>query len=229
VQFGGQTPLKLAVPLERAGIRLLGTPADAIDRAEDRERFDALLAKLELVRPRAGIAKDVDEARRIAQTIGYPVLVRPSYVLGGRAMMICWSEEDLDAYVGLAIEAARDEGGSQTLLIDQFLKNAIEVDVDLISDGKRARDRRRDAAHRRSGRTRAKHLRSFRHTLGPEIVDRIESQARAGRRARRDWPDERAVRRQGRPVACSRSTRASRTVPFVSRPRAGRSRSWPPS
>jgi carbamoyl-phosphate synthase large subunit len=138
VQFGGQTPLKLAVPLERAGIRLLGTSADAIDRAEDRERFDALLTKLSLRRPKAGVAKDAGEAKRIADEIGYPVLVRPSYVLGGRAMMICWGETELEAYVGLAMDAARDEGGSQTLLIDQFLKNAIEVDVDCVADGERA-------------------------------------------------------------------------------------------
>ncbi|HEY3237906.1 MAG TPA: carbamoyl-phosphate synthase large subunit, partial [Polyangiaceae bacterium] len=138
VQFGGQTPLKLSVPLERAGVRLLGTPADAIDRAEDRERFDALLSKLGLSRPRAGIARGVDQALAVARSIGYPVLVRPSYVLGGRAMMICWSDEELDAYVGLAIDAARDEGGSQILLIDEFVKNAIEVDVDCVADGKRA-------------------------------------------------------------------------------------------
>jgi carbamoyl-phosphate synthase large subunit len=138
VQFGGQTPLRLSVPLERAGIRLLGTSADAIDRAEDRRRFDELLTKLGLERPRAGIAHGVEEARAIARDIGYPVLVRPSYVLGGRAMMICWSDDELDAYVGLAIEAAREEGGSQVLLIDQFLKSAIEVDVDCVADGKRA-------------------------------------------------------------------------------------------
>jgi carbamoyl-phosphate synthase large subunit len=138
VQFGGQTPLKLSVALERAGVRLLGTPADAIDRAEDRERFDALLSKLGLKRPRAGIAKTVDEARAIAKSIGYPVLVRPSYVLGGRAMMTCATDSELEAYVGVAIDAAREEGGSQTLLIDQFLKNAIEVDVDMVCDGRRA-------------------------------------------------------------------------------------------
>jgi carbamoyl-phosphate synthase large subunit len=137
VQFGGQTPLKLAVPLERAGIKLLGTPADAIDRAEDRERFDALLGKLGLSRPSAGIARSVDEAIGIAKNIGFPVLVRPSYVLGGRAMMTCFNEDELRAYAEIAIEAAR-EAGTQTLLIDQFLKNAIEVDVDCVSDGRSA-------------------------------------------------------------------------------------------
>jgi carbamoyl-phosphate synthase large subunit len=136
VQFGGQTPLKLAVPLEKRGVRLLGTTADAIDRAEDRERFEELLNKLSLKRPSAGIAKDVDEAVSVAERLGYPVLVRPSYVLGGRAMMICWTRQDLEVYAGLAMEAAK-EAGSQTLLIDKFLKNAIEVDVDCVADGKR--------------------------------------------------------------------------------------------
>ncbi|HEX7670867.1 MAG TPA: carbamoyl-phosphate synthase large subunit [Polyangiaceae bacterium] len=137
VQFGGQTPLKLAVPLEKAGVPLLGTSADAIDRAEDRERFDALLGKLGLRRPAAGIARSVDEAVEIAEGIGFPVLVRPSYVLGGRAMMTCWNEDELRGYAELAIEAAR-EAGTQTLLIDQFLRNASEVDVDCVCDGKRA-------------------------------------------------------------------------------------------
>ena len=136
VQFSGQTPLKLSVPLSQAGVMLLGTPADAIDRAEDRERFDALLSKLGLKRPRAGIAKTVEEARRVARDIGYPVLVRPSYVLGGRGMMTCFSDDELEAYVDLAMEAAKD-AGSPTLLIDQFLGNATEVDVDCVADGKR--------------------------------------------------------------------------------------------
>ncbi len=136
VQFGGQTPLKLAVPLERRGIKLLGTSADAIDRAEDRERFEALLTKLDLKRPAAGIATGVEEAADIADQIGYPVLVRPSYVLGGRAMTTCWNRDELLGYAELAIDAAR-EAGAQTLLIDKFLKNAVEVDVDCVADGKR--------------------------------------------------------------------------------------------
>ena len=137
VQFGGQTPLKLAVPLAKAGVKLLGTSADAIDRAEDRERFDALLSKLGLKRPRGGIARGVSDAFRVAEDIGYPVLVRPSYVLGGRAMMICHSDADLSAYVALAVEAAR-EAGTQTILVDEFLRGAIEVDVDSLCDGKQA-------------------------------------------------------------------------------------------
>ena len=137
VQYGGQTPLKLAVPLSSAGVKLLGTSADAIDRAEDRERFDLLLSKLGAKKPRGGIARGVQDAFRVAREIGYPVLVRPSYVLGGRAMMICHSDQDLEAYVALAVEAAR-EAGTQTILVDEFLKDAIEVDVDALCDGKRA-------------------------------------------------------------------------------------------
>jgi carbamoyl-phosphate synthase large subunit len=136
VQFGGQTPLKLAVPLTHAGVPLLGTSADAIDRAEDRGRFDALLSTLGLRRPRGVIAKGIEEAFEAARQIGFPVLVRPSYVLGGRAMMICYDERELGAYVHAAVEAAR-EAGTRSILIDEFLKDAIEVDVDAIGDGTR--------------------------------------------------------------------------------------------
>ncbi|MCA9639251.1 MAG: carbamoyl-phosphate synthase large subunit, partial [Myxococcales bacterium] len=178
VQFGGQTPLKLSVPLEANGIRLLGTSADAIDRAEDRERFDELLNKLGLKRPEAGIAKSVDEAVEVAKRIGFPVLVRPSYVLGGRAMMICWSEEDLLPYAELAMEAAR-EAGTQTLLIDKFLKNAIEVDVDTVADGKRAVVggvmQHIEEAGVHSGDSSCV---LPPHTLPPKIVERIEQQAK---------------------------------------------------
>jgi carbamoyl-phosphate synthase large subunit len=136
VQFGGQTPLKLAVPLETRGVKLLGTSADAIDRAEDRERFDDLLAKLALKRPRSGIARAPGEAIAIAEKIGFPVLVRPSYVLGGRAMMIAYSRAELGLFVTRAFEAA-EEAGTQTILVDEFLKDAIEIDVDCVSDGRR--------------------------------------------------------------------------------------------
>ncbi len=140
VQFGGQTPLKLAVPLEQRGVKLLGTTADAIDRAEDRGRFDELLTKLSLKRPRSGIAhgpQAADEVFAIAERIGYPVLVRPSYVLGGRAMTIAYSRAELATYVEKALEAARD-AGTTTILVDEFLKDAIEVDVDCVADGRRA-------------------------------------------------------------------------------------------
>ncbi len=179
-QFGGQTPLRLSVPLEQNGVKLLGTPGDAIDRAEDRERFEALLTKLGLQRPRAGIAKGAEEALAQAREIGYPVLVRPSYVLGGRAMMICLSDDELRAYVQLAIDAAEEEGGSQTLLVDEFLKDAVEVDVDCIADGKRAVIggvmQHIEAAGVHSGDSTSV---LPPHTLGTPVVARIEEQVRA--------------------------------------------------
>jgi carbamoyl-phosphate synthase large subunit len=136
VQFGGQTPLKLAVPLARAGVPILGTSADAIDRAEDRERFDAILTKLGLRRPEGGIAKGMSDAFAVAERIGYPVVVRPSYVLGGRAMEIVHSDEELREYFEKALQAVED-AETQTILVDEFLEDAIEVDVDAVCDGKR--------------------------------------------------------------------------------------------
>ena len=133
VQFGGQTPLRLAVPLERAGVPILGTPPDAIDRAEDRERFDVLLEKLGLRRPPGGVARSADEAEAVAKRIGYPVLVRPSYVLGGRAMEIVHDAEALRSYMRYAVKASPEH----PVLVDRFLADATEVDVDAISDGKR--------------------------------------------------------------------------------------------
>ncbi len=134
VQFGGQTPLKLAVALSRAGVPILGTTADAIDAAEDRERFDAVLTKLGLRRPAGGIANGMADAFEVAERIGFPVVVRPSYVLGGRAMEIVYSRKELEAYMSKALEAVED-AETQTILVDEFLKDAIEVDVDAVSDG----------------------------------------------------------------------------------------------
>ncbi len=133
VQFGGQTPLRLAVPLERAGVPILGTPPDAIDRAEDRERFDALLEKLALRRPPGGVARSLKEAEAVAERIGYPVLVRPSYVLGGRAMEIVQDPAALRDYMRFAVRASPEH----PVLVDRFLADATEVDVDCISDGQR--------------------------------------------------------------------------------------------
>jgi carbamoyl-phosphate synthase large subunit len=133
VQFGGQTPLKLAVPLERQGVRILGTTPDAIDRAEDRERFSALLRKLGLRQPENGIATDEDTALRVAESIGYPVVVRPSYVLGGRAMEIVFDEDSLRRYIREAVKASPEH----PILIDKYLIDAVEVDVDAVGDGQR--------------------------------------------------------------------------------------------
>ncbi|MFK7991903.1 MAG: carbamoyl-phosphate synthase large subunit [Sandaracinaceae bacterium] len=135
VQFGGQTPLRLSVALSEAGVPILGTSADAIDRAEDRERFEALLELLNLRRPRGGIARGAAEAMEVADSIGYPVVVRPSYVLGGRAMEVVYSRTDLARYMAVAL-AAVEGASAQTILIDEFLRDAIEVDVDCVADGK---------------------------------------------------------------------------------------------
>ena len=133
VQFGGQTPLKLALALERAGVPIIGTPPDSIDLAEDRERFKELLERLELRQPTNGTARSADEALRVAESIGYPVLVRPSYVLGGRAMEIVYEVEKLKDY----LEKAFQNSVEHPILIDKFLDDATEVDVDAIADGER--------------------------------------------------------------------------------------------
>ncbi|MCE0744953.1 carbamoyl-phosphate synthase large subunit [Acetobacter sicerae] len=135
VQYGGQTPLKLSRALEEAGIPLLGTPADAIDRAEDRERFQALLRKLGLRQPANGIARSPAEAEDIAEQIGYPVVVRPSYVLGGRAMEIVHDRASLQRYMKVALQLAGAEVANGPVLIDHYLNDAIEADVDCIADG----------------------------------------------------------------------------------------------
>ncbi len=131
VQFGGQTPLKLAVPLRDAGVPILGTSPDAIDRAEDRERFSALLRELGLTQAAGSTARSVAEAEVIATSIGYPVLVRPSYVLGGRAMQIVHDREDLQRYMSEAVRVSPEH----PVLIDKFLEDAIEIDVDAVADG----------------------------------------------------------------------------------------------
>jgi carbamoyl-phosphate synthase large subunit len=131
VQFGGQTPLNLAVPLAEAGAPIVGTSPDSIDRAEDRKRFQQLLQKLDLKQPANGTARTLDEARTVAAEIGYPVVVRPSYVLGGRAMRIVYNEEGIRQFMAYAMIVSSEH----PVLIDKFLKDAIEVDVDALSDG----------------------------------------------------------------------------------------------
>ena len=140
VQFGGQTPLKLAIPLLRwlesaegqvCGTSIWGTSPESIDRAEDREQFEAILRRLEIRQPRNGLARSDGEARAVAERVGYPVVVRPSYVLGGRAMEVVYGEEELNRYMVEAVQVEPDH----PVLIDQFLENAIEVDVDALCDG----------------------------------------------------------------------------------------------
>ena len=133
VQFGGQTPLNLARALETAGVNVIGTSVDTIEATEDREKFQRLLEKLQLKQPANGIARTMNEARQVAQTVGFPVLVRPSFVLGGRAMEICYDKSQFERFVMEAFLVAQ----GQPVLIDSFLEEAIEVDVDCISDGKR--------------------------------------------------------------------------------------------
>ncbi|GAA4491799.1 carbamoyl-phosphate synthase large subunit [Gluconacetobacter tumulicola] len=135
VQYGGQTPLKLSHALEAAGIPLLGTPADAIDRAEDRERFQAMLHRLGLRQPANGIARTPAEAEDVAERIGYPVVIRPSYVLGGRAMEIVHDRASLQRYMRVALQLAGQDIASGPVLIDRYLNDAIEADVDCIADG----------------------------------------------------------------------------------------------
>ena len=132
VQFGGQTPLNLAVPLMRAGVPILGTSPDAIDRAEDRERFQALIQKLNLLQPPNGTAMSLEEAKEAAERISYPVVVRPSYVLGGRAMAVVYDATELTEY----FHAQVPQKPEHPILIDKFLEHAVEVDVDALSDGK---------------------------------------------------------------------------------------------
>ena len=132
VQYGGQTPLKLAVPLHELGVPILGTSPDAIDRAEDRERFADLIRKLGLRQPDNGTARSADEAFAVARRIGYPVMVRPSYVLGGRAMEVVYDDADLENYLDTAVQASNEK----PVLVDRFLRDAAEVDVDVVSDGK---------------------------------------------------------------------------------------------
>src|SRR5438067_5426850 len=130
VQFGGQTPLNLALELQHAGVPIIGTSPESIDLAEDRKRFGDLLRKLDIPQPQNGTAVTLEEARAVARQIGYPVLVRPSYVLGGRAMVIVYDESMLDNYMSAAVQVSRE----RPILVDKFLEDAYEVDVDALCD-----------------------------------------------------------------------------------------------
>ena len=196
VQFGGQTPLNLARALEKAGIPILGTSPDAIDLAEDRERFAALVAKLGLKQPENGLARSRDEAVAAANRIGYPVLMRPSYVLGGRAMEVVDSEQQLDNYIATAVQVS----GDSPVLIDRYLRDAIEVDVDALCDGVGCGRRRRHAAYRRGWRPlrRQRLLAAALFTVGRNRRGNRAADRCLGARAQGRRTDERAVRGQGR-------------------------------
>ncbi|MCS7095522.1 MAG: carbamoyl-phosphate synthase large subunit [Nitrososphaerota archaeon] len=131
VQFGGQTPLNLAIPLEKQGVRILGTSPDSIDKAEDRKRFAEIVEKLGIPQPPNGTAMSIEEAKKVAKKLGYPVLIRPSYVLGGRAMDIIYDEETLVRFMSEAIEVSPEH----PVLIDKFLEDAIETEIDAVCDG----------------------------------------------------------------------------------------------
>jgi carbamoyl-phosphate synthase large subunit len=217
VQFGGQTPLRLAVRLEKAGLPILGTTPAAIDRAEDREKFAQLIEKLKLRQPENGVARSHDEAFAVAERIGYPVMVRPSYVLGGRAMEVVYDAASLERYMREAVSASPEH----PVLIDRFLKDATEVDLDLVAD--------------RTGRVLVggvlEHIQEAGvhsgdaactlppHSLGPDLIERMKDQAA-------EMARELGVvglmnvqfAIQGKTIfVLEVNPRASRTVPFVSK------------
>ncbi len=216
VQFGGQTPLKLAQALEDAGIPILGTSPDAIDLAEDRERFAKLVSKLKLKQPENGIARSRDEAAAVAARIGYPVLLRPSYVLGGRAMEIVDSVAQLDDYIATAVNVS----GDSPVLIDQYLRDAIECDVDALCDGEEVRIagvmQHIEEAGVHSGDS-ACTLPPY--SLSPEIIAEMERQAEALAFALgvKGLMNIQFAVKDGNVYLIEVNPRASRTVPFVAK------------
>jgi carbamoyl-phosphate synthase large subunit len=216
VQFGGQTPLKLAAALEREGIPILGTSPDAIDLAEDRERFAALITRLKLKQPANGIARSRDEAIAVANRIGYPVLMRPSYVLGGRAMEIVDSEQQLDNYIATAVQVS----GDSPVLIDQYLRDAIECDVDALCDGEQVVVagvmQHIEEAGIHSGDS-ACTLPPY--SLPPEIIAEMERQADllATSLGVRGLMNVQFAVKDGEVYLIEVNPRASRTVPFVAK------------
>ncbi len=221
VQLGGQTPLKLARPLAEAGVPIWGTPPEAIDLAEDRKRFGALLAAEGILQPEAGTATSLEEGVEVARRIGFPVLVRPSYVLGGRAMAICYDEASLAGYMR---EAAEVSPGAPVLL-DRFLDDAIELDVDLLCDGERAVVagvlRHIEEAGIHSGDSAAVLPPAGAGTvgLGPELVDEMREIARrlALRIGAVGLMNVQFAVHEGRIHVIEANPRASRTVPFIAK------------
>jgi len=216
VQLGGQTPLGLALALEAAGVPILGTPPNAIDAAEDRGRFGALLQELEIPHPPYGTASSLEVAREISHRIGYPVLVRPSYVLGGRAMEIVYSDEMLERYITTATDASPD----RPILVDKFLEDALEVDVDAIYDGEELLLggilEHIEEAGVHSGDSACV---MPPHTIGDEVVQTLVAytkQIAAGLGVRGLINVQYAVR-DGIVYVLEANPRASRTVPFCSK------------
>ncbi|CAK7031131.1 MAG: Carbamoyl-phosphate synthase large chain [Desulfovibrio sp.] len=217
VQFGGQTPLNLAVPLMRAGVPIIGTSPDSIDRAEDRERFQALINKLGLLQTPSAIAMNPAEAFAAAQKIGFPVVVRPSYVLGGRAMMVVYDDEQLTQYFA---EVFQDTNPEHPILIDKFLEHAIEVDVDALSDGEDTYVagimEHIEEAGIHSGDS-ACSLPP--HSLSASIVEEITRQTKALAKELRviGLMNIQFAVKQGKVYILEVNPRASRTVPFVAK------------
>ncbi|MBS7810964.1 carbamoyl-phosphate synthase large subunit [Roseococcus pinisoli] len=217
VQYGGQTPLKLSQALDKAGIPILGTSAEAIDIAEDRERFQLLLKGLGLQQPRNGIARTLDEAEAEAARIGYPVVVRPSYVLGGRAMEIAYNAEQLRRFGAEAVRVS----GENPILIDQYLQDAIEVDVDCVADADGAVYvagvmEHIEEAGIHSGDS-ACSLPPY--SLPPAIVTELKAQTEAMARALkvRGLMNTQYAVKDGEIFVLEVNPRASRTVPFVAK------------
>jgi len=216
VQLGGQTPLKLAEELQSAGVPILGTSPDSIDLAEDRERFAALVQKLDLKQPANGIARSRDEALRVAERIGYPVLLRPSYVLGGRGMEVVDGPAQLDHYIATAVQVS----GRSPVLIDRYLRDAIEVDVDAICDGTDVAVcgvlQHIEEAGVHSGDSACA---IPPHSLSAEVVAEIERQTRALALALKvkGLMNVQFAVKEGEVYLIEVNPRASRTVPFVAK------------
>ncbi|MGB1158636.1 MAG: carbamoyl-phosphate synthase large subunit [Porticoccaceae bacterium] len=216
VQFGGQTPLKLARALEAQGVPIVGTTPDAIDRAEDRERFQQMIGKLGLLQPANSTARSAEDAVALAKQIGYPLVVRPSYVLGGRAMEIVYKEDELRHYMGTAVEVSEDS----PVLLDFFLPNAIEVDVDAVSDGEQvvigAIMQHIEQAGIHSGDS-ACSLPPY--SLSPEIQDQMREVCKKMARELgvRGLMNVQLALQDGEIYVIEVNPRASRTVPFVSK------------
>jgi carbamoyl-phosphate synthase large subunit len=217
VQFGGQTPLKLVHELERAGVPILGTTVDSIDCAEDRERFAALITKLGLRQPQFATARSLDDALNAAKAIGYPLMVRPSFVLGGRAMRVVHSDEDIQEYVRECVAVSNE----RPVLLDRYLHNAVEVDIDVVSDGNEVRVAGVMEHIERAGVHSGDSYCSIPPTtLTRTIVVELERQASVIARALGVvglMNAQFAVTKDGSVYVLEVNPRASRTVPFVSK------------